>query len=324
MRRVEPEALADAKRVSVSSIARTYIKLAKTGNLYEALCPFHKEKSPSFIIYHDHFHCFGCGKHGDGIAFLMLVRGIDFAQAVSELTNGVAYRQESSQFLDRQRESAAEYARAGADGLPGDEAERGRQAEARAIWQNAKPIDGTLAEIYLRRTRAISCPIPHTIRFAPSLFFAPARKELPALLAALQDGRGAVSSVQRIFLASDGRKAEPAKEAKRTKGPMRDGAVRLGQAGRLLGISGSVEDALSCRQLFSVSVWATCGENRLGALTLPPEVEDIVIFADADEVGKAAAFKAAEVYEAQGRSADVQFPPSGHKDFNSWLQARRK
>lgn len=49
-------------------------------------CPFHQEKTPSFVIYKDnHFHCFGCQAHGDSIEFVMKLFGINFIDAVKYL-----------------------------------------------------------------------------------------------------------------------------------------------------------------------------------------------------------------------------------------------
>src|ERR1019366_1405061 len=48
-------------------------------------CPFHGEKTPSFYVYDDHFHCFGCGAHGDAISFVMQTQGASFMEAVEQL-----------------------------------------------------------------------------------------------------------------------------------------------------------------------------------------------------------------------------------------------
>src|SRR6185312_9346103 len=52
---------------------------------WKGCCPFHGEKSPSFYVYDDHFHCFGCGAHGDAITFWMQASGASFPEAVESL-----------------------------------------------------------------------------------------------------------------------------------------------------------------------------------------------------------------------------------------------
>ena len=61
------------------------VKLAKAGRNWTGCCPFHNEKTPSFHVYDDHFHCYGCGEHGDAIAFQMKTGGISFPEAVESL-----------------------------------------------------------------------------------------------------------------------------------------------------------------------------------------------------------------------------------------------
>ncbi|MFY7925337.1 MAG: CHC2 zinc finger domain-containing protein, partial [Aquidulcibacter sp.] len=46
-------------------------RLLKSGRNWKGCCPFHGEKTPSFYVYDDHFHCFGCGAHGDAVTFVM-------------------------------------------------------------------------------------------------------------------------------------------------------------------------------------------------------------------------------------------------------------
>ncbi|WP_160121995.1 DNA primase [Rhodovarius lipocyclicus] len=61
-------------------------RLEKAGRQWKACCPFHGEKSPSFYIYDDHFHCFGCGAHGDAITFVMRQSGATFMEAIERLS----------------------------------------------------------------------------------------------------------------------------------------------------------------------------------------------------------------------------------------------
>ncbi len=65
-------------------IGRT-VRLVRSGRQWKACCPLHGEKTPSFYVYDDHFHCFGCGAHGDAISFLMQGQGLSFPDAVGQL-----------------------------------------------------------------------------------------------------------------------------------------------------------------------------------------------------------------------------------------------
>src|SRR3954468_21195150 len=60
-------------------------RLARNGRQWKGCCPFHNEKSPSFYVYDDHFHCFGCGEHGDAITFWMRATGASFPETVEHL-----------------------------------------------------------------------------------------------------------------------------------------------------------------------------------------------------------------------------------------------
>jgi DNA primase len=55
------------------------------GRNWKGCCPFHQEKTPSFYVYEDHFHCFGCGAHGDAVTFVMRAEGAGFPEAVERL-----------------------------------------------------------------------------------------------------------------------------------------------------------------------------------------------------------------------------------------------
>jgi DNA primase len=60
-------------------------RLTRSGRNWKACCPFHNEKSPSFYVYDDHYHCFGCGAHGDAVSFVMQSEGAGFMEAVERL-----------------------------------------------------------------------------------------------------------------------------------------------------------------------------------------------------------------------------------------------
>src|ERR1700755_1366767 len=60
-------------------------RLGRSGQEWNGCFPFHGEKSPSFYVYEDHYHCFGCGAHGDAISFVMQSQGLSFMEAVEQL-----------------------------------------------------------------------------------------------------------------------------------------------------------------------------------------------------------------------------------------------
>ena len=61
------------------------VKLSKKGGQYSGCCPFHNEKTPSFYIYTDNYHCFGCGAHGDAISYVREQQGLGFIDALKWL-----------------------------------------------------------------------------------------------------------------------------------------------------------------------------------------------------------------------------------------------
>lgn len=74
-------------RLSIVDVISEYIDLKKTGQNYNSLCPFHVEKTPSFFVSPSKqiFHCFGCGKGGDVVSFIIEYEKVSFIEAISIL-----------------------------------------------------------------------------------------------------------------------------------------------------------------------------------------------------------------------------------------------
>src|ERR1700712_3093743 len=72
-------------RTPLAAVVGRRVRLARAGKQWKGCCPFHGEKSPSFYVYDDGYHCFGCGAHGDAITFVMQTQGLSFLEAVNQL-----------------------------------------------------------------------------------------------------------------------------------------------------------------------------------------------------------------------------------------------
>ena len=93
-------------RLSIASVVGGRVRLVKRGRDHTGLCPFHKEKTPSFTVSEEKgfFHCFGCGAHGDVVGFVMRSDNLSFPEAVERLARDVGMQVPASTPEERQRE----------------------------------------------------------------------------------------------------------------------------------------------------------------------------------------------------------------------------
>ena len=110
-------------RLNIVDVVSAYLPLTKKGGNYWGLCPFHHEKTPSFSVNESKqiFHCFGCGKGGGTIRFVMEMDGLSFPEAVRKLAGqeglevpdddpeGGAWREKRRRILELNREAARFY-----------------------------------------------------------------------------------------------------------------------------------------------------------------------------------------------------------------------
>jgi len=86
-------------KLSIVDVVGSYVKLTKAGKYHKGLCPFHNEKTPSFMVSpeRDFYHCFGCGKGGDIFSFVQDIENLDFKGALKLLADkaGVAIEYEN-------------------------------------------------------------------------------------------------------------------------------------------------------------------------------------------------------------------------------------
>ncbi|MDR2933974.1 MAG: DNA primase, partial [Rickettsiales bacterium] len=97
-------------RLSVSDVVSRRVKLQKSSRNFLGLCPFHREKTPSFTVNDDKgfYHCFGCGAHGDVITFEMQTNNYSFFEAVESLSGQLGLQMPVAS--DEEREQAKRFA----------------------------------------------------------------------------------------------------------------------------------------------------------------------------------------------------------------------
>lgn len=80
------------RRNDIEEVVSQYVKLRRTGRTMTGLCPFHNEKTPSFVVYPDtqSFYCFGCGAAGDVIGFVRKYNNLSYIESVKQLASRAA------------------------------------------------------------------------------------------------------------------------------------------------------------------------------------------------------------------------------------------
>ena len=200
--------------------------------------------------------------------------------------------------------------------------ERRAEAEKRArqvvaVWDEAQPIAGTVAEAYLRG-RGITCELPRTLRFAPACWHASA-KRFPALVAAVQ-GSGA-AAVHRTYLRPDGSSKADVDPPKAMLGSTQGGAARLTQGQGPLVVAEGIETALSLASgllRYPATIWAALSTSGIRGLHLPPQPDRLTIACDGDKPGREAANALAERAHGLGWQVSLLPAPEG-RDWNDIL-----
>lgn len=200
-----------------------------------------------------------------------------------------------------------------------DDRDEWLQGRARDLWSRGRPLDGTLAEIYLRN-RAISI-LPPVLRFCPRTPLGKGELAMfrPALLAAVTDESGLLA-VQRTFLDEDGRRARDLDNPRWMLGRPKAGAVRLAPATDELGLAEGVETAISAMILLGIPVWAALGNERFPHVDVPRSVKRLVLLPDNDRAGHLAVPLTQKALATEGRRIELLWP---WHDLNDWNDVLR-
>ncbi len=128
-------------RIDVVEVVGRYVPLRKAGANFMGLCPFHGEKSPSFSVSpsKQFFHCFGCGKSGNAIGFLMEHAGMGFVDAVEDLARqvGLSVPDDHAAPADKARAAAARQHQA----TLSETLEKAGQDYRKQLRQSARAVD---------------------------------------------------------------------------------------------------------------------------------------------------------------------------------------
>lgn len=201
-----------------------------------------------------------------------------------------------------------------------------RLKTARELFAAGVSCEGTPAETYLAEVRGIHGlrfgKMVATLRYHPGALHTPSGLHLPAILAQIRGPKGEALGIHRTYLRPDGSGKAEVSPAKMMLGPSSGGAVRFGPDGRVIALAEGIETALSVSRASRLTVWATLSTSGLKGLILPPPpvAEVVIIAADHDEAGLAAAEVTAARLEAEGRAVSVIYPPKPGADFNDVLR----
>lgn len=302
-------------RYRVSDAVRRRTKLRRSGAEWTGLCPFHIEKTGSFTVNDakGFAHCFGCSWHGDVIDFIRATERVTFLEALAMLDGGALPEVDP-----------AEMARAKAE----DEAlDLEKVAAAQSFWDEAGPVVGTPADLYLCWRQIFVRPPELRFGMVPSWRSEDGRwgPRRPALLILAQSLAGEFLGIQRIFLTADGGKA-PMRKPKLSLGAIHGASIRFGRPRDEVIVTGGPEDGLTLFQRYAeqATVYVSCGEAMLPFLRLPRSTRRVTIARQNDAPGIEAARKAAIAFREQGREVLMIAPKPAFKDWNDELRGIRR
>jgi len=295
-------AFAEATAMTAESIARA-LGGRKVGSGWMARCPAHHDRKPSLSI----------DDGDDGKVLVHCHAGCDQRGVIATLQSLGLWRENEQLPVKRSALPADAKSQLDHDATT-------RKRSAHALWRSSSSTGGTLVETYLA-SRGLRLPAAESIRFHARLRH-PSGDYWPAMVALVTSGLNDLNlGIHRTFLARDGSGKAPLDPQKMMLGPCRGGAVRLAPAGDVLLVGEGIETSLAAMQASGHPAWAALSTSGLMALDLPQSVRDVIVLADGDEAGKAAARGAALRWKREGRRVRIAYPSEG-MDFNDMVLGR--
>jgi hypothetical protein len=276
----------------------------KAGVGWVAQCPAHDDRTPSLSIR----------EGGDNKVLVRCHAGCDQERVIAALRERGVWEttgRSEGRFVRKHRQRIP-------DG-PNPDALKRTEA-ALAIWQASRPAEETPVEIYFR-ARGLNLPITRALRFHAGMKH-PSGGAWPAMVALVTSGdTGSPIAIHRTFLARGGQGKAPVNPAKMMLGPCRGGVVRLGEVRDVLMVGEGIETCLAAMQATGNPAWAALSTSGLRALDLPGHARNVIVLADGDKSGEAAAQECARRWKREGRCVHIARPPNG-MDFNDLLNVR--
>lgn len=351
MRAVPQRQVEDIRaRNDIVEVIGSHVKLLKAGASFKGLCPFHKEKTPSFHVQpaRQAFHCFGCGKGGDVFRFVMEYENVDFptslrllakrAGVVLEMTEAGKRETTRKDLLYEVHAQVAELYRKALRESPG--------AESARQYLKGRALDGEIAETFQigyapARSDTLAAwaagrKIPLEVLVTSGLVYAPdERSRTPAdrfqnrLMFPVWDETGRVIGFSgRVLRKED----HPAKYVNSPETPLFHKSRILyalhlarraiGEAKVALLCEGQI-DTLRCHAAGFANALAAQGTAATEdhARILRRYTDEVVLLLDSDEAGQNAAERTAGLFLAEGLLVRVVSLPSG-EDPDSFLLSR--
>lgn len=241
------------------------------------------------------YYCSGCGA-GDGVQLAIGITGQSFpevAQRIEQLAGVVQPIAIKAGRTDQAKVDAL-----------------------RRVFRESAPIQhGDEAHQYLAGRGLTLYDLPLSIRTHPGLAYHDNGVKVgtyPAMIATVTDPHGKAVSIHRTYV-QEGRKAPVSAPKKLMQGlPIAGAAIRLTPVSERLGIAEGTETALAATELFGVPTWSCISTSGIESFEPPPEVRELIVFADHDEnfAGQAAAYRAAHRLSLKGYDVQVQIPPT--------------
>ena len=277
----------------------------RTGNHWMAPCPTHEDREPSLSIRDS----------DNGKVLVHCHAGCDQSLVIGELRSRGMWDNARDYRTPPTRNQASQVFK-----VPTAQGDSDRTAAALRLWRSALPASGTPAEIYLR-SRGIALAVPTSLRFHPHLKHS-GGGAWPGMVAVVTRGNdGQPQAIHRTYLSRDGAGKALVSPQKMMLGPCRGGAVRLGTTIGKLMVGEGIETCLAAMQASGLPAWAALSTSGLRTLELPTDIDEVIVLADGDDPGEAAALDAARRWKHEGRTVRIARPPSG-MDFNDVLLGR--